>query len=78
MVGLLTPLPSDPQASQTMSLLGSAPMMPAPVTPKPPQMPVDPMTATNAWATAMNRNAYGTADPQTLGVHRQRRLSAVE
>jgi hypothetical protein len=54
MVGLLTPLPTDPQASQTMSLLGSAPMMPAPVTPKPPQMPVDPMTAANAWATATN------------------------
>jgi len=60
MVGLLTtPLPTDPQASQTMSLLGAAPLMPVPLPPKPPQMPVDPMTATNAWAAGMDNNAYG-------------------
>lgn len=66
--GLLTPFP-DPQASATLSLLGTHQLgtPPGTVTPTP-AAPVDPATATNAWAAAMNQNAYGTDDPAKLGL----------
>ena len=58
--GLLT-LPDDPQASATLSLLGTHQLgtPPGTVTPTP-TAPVDPLTATNAWAASMNKNAFGT------------------
>lgn len=66
--GLLTPFP-DPQASATLSLLGTHQLgtPPGTVTPTP-AAPADPATATNAWAAAMNQNAYGTDDPAKLGL----------
>jgi uncharacterized membrane protein YgcG len=66
--GLLTPFP-DPQASAALSLLGTHQLGTAPGTVTPtPTAPVDPATATNAWAAAMNQNAYGTDDPAKLGL----------
>jgi len=66
--GLLTPFP-DPQASATLSLLGTHQLgtPPGTVTPTP-AAPTDPMSATNAWVTGMNQNAYGTSDPAKLGL----------
>jgi hypothetical protein len=58
-----------PQQQTAAGLLGPLPQGAAPGAPGAPGTPlVDPLTATNAWAMAQNKAAYGTDDPAKLGM----------